>query len=218
MYVCKNGVLKNFTKFTGKHLCQRLVFNKVAGLRPATLLRERLWHSCFPVNFMKFLRTLFLQGISGDCFFLLQTLHKTEISMFACYYVMCKISKFRNITLGTVKGLIRIKFLAGDKLNSTYFLIFVLNMFTQSIAKKYYTKSGKYIELLLRKENLAQQSDVSKNIHFKKSREKDLFQEFFLLCIYSIPPVIILLLRQTKITLFVYLLIKPERGIKYKIL
>ena len=29
----KKGVLKNFAKFTGKHLCQSLFFNKVAGLR-----------------------------------------------------------------------------------------------------------------------------------------------------------------------------------------
>ena len=36
----KKGVLKNFTKFTGKHLCQSLFFNKVAGLRPATLLKR----------------------------------------------------------------------------------------------------------------------------------------------------------------------------------
>ena len=181
MYVCKNGVFKNFKKkFTGKHLCQRFVFNKVAGLKPATLLKKRLWHSCFLVNFMKILRTLFLQGISGGCFFLLQTLHETEISMSAYYYDMCKIYKFRNITLATVKGLIRIKFLTSDKLNSTYFLIFVLNVFTQSIAKKNYTKSGKYIKLLPRKENLAHQLDISKNIHFKKSREKDLSQEFLL--------------------------------------
>ena len=53
----KKGVLRNFTKFTGKHLCQSLFFNKVAGLRPATLLKKRLWHRCFPVNFVKFLRT-----------------------------------------------------------------------------------------------------------------------------------------------------------------
>ena len=39
---CKKGVLKNFTKFTGKHLCQSLFFNKVAGLRPATLLKKTL--------------------------------------------------------------------------------------------------------------------------------------------------------------------------------
>ena len=50
----KRGVLRNFAKFTGKHLCQSPFFNKVAGLRP-----ERLWHRCFPVNFMKFLRTPF---------------------------------------------------------------------------------------------------------------------------------------------------------------
>ena len=31
---CKKGVLKNFAKFTGKHLCQSLFFNKVVGLRP----------------------------------------------------------------------------------------------------------------------------------------------------------------------------------------
>ena len=45
--------------FTGKHLCQSLFFNKVAGLGPATLLKKGLWHRCFPVNFEKFLRTPF---------------------------------------------------------------------------------------------------------------------------------------------------------------
>ena len=30
----KKGVLRNFTKFTGKHLYQSLLLNKVAGLRP----------------------------------------------------------------------------------------------------------------------------------------------------------------------------------------
>ena len=29
------------------------------GLRPAILLKKRLWHKCFPVNFVKFLRTPF---------------------------------------------------------------------------------------------------------------------------------------------------------------
>ena len=53
---CKKGVRRNFTKFTGKRLCQSLFFNKVAGLR----------HGCFPVNFGKFLRTSFLQNTSGE--------------------------------------------------------------------------------------------------------------------------------------------------------
>ena len=54
----KKNVLKNFPKFTGKHLCQSLFFDKVAG--PATLLKKKLWHRCFPVNFGKFLRSAFL--------------------------------------------------------------------------------------------------------------------------------------------------------------
>ena len=57
---CKKGILRNFAKFTGKHLCRNLFFNIVAGLRPATLLKMRLWHRCFPMNFAIFLRTPFL--------------------------------------------------------------------------------------------------------------------------------------------------------------
>ena len=37
---CKKGVLRNFAKFTGKHLCQSLFLNKVASLRPATFLKR----------------------------------------------------------------------------------------------------------------------------------------------------------------------------------
>ena len=62
----RKGVLRNFRKFTGKHLCQSLFFNNVAGMRPATLLKKRLWHRCFPMNFVTFLRTPFLQNTSGD--------------------------------------------------------------------------------------------------------------------------------------------------------
>ena len=43
----KKGALKNFAKFTGENLYESLFFNKVAGKR----------HSCFPMNFAKFLRT-----------------------------------------------------------------------------------------------------------------------------------------------------------------
>ena len=57
---CRKSVLIDFAKFTRKHLWQSLFFNKVAGLRPATLLKTRLWHRCFPVNFAKFLKTSLL--------------------------------------------------------------------------------------------------------------------------------------------------------------
>ena len=47
---CKKAVLtvlRNFTKFTGKLLCQSLFVNKVAGLRPATLLTKILGTGVF---------------------------------------------------------------------------------------------------------------------------------------------------------------------------
>ena len=56
----KKDVLRNFAKFTGKYLCQSLFFNKVTGLRHATLLKNRFWHRCFLMNFAKFLRTPFV--------------------------------------------------------------------------------------------------------------------------------------------------------------
>ena len=50
----KKNVLKNFVNFTEKHLHWSLFFNKVA---------ERLQERCFPVKFMKFLRTPILKNI-----------------------------------------------------------------------------------------------------------------------------------------------------------
>ena len=65
----RNCVPKNFAKFAGKYLRQS---HQVAGLRPATLLKKRLWHRHFPVNFTKFLRTPFHRAPLGDCFLMLQ--------------------------------------------------------------------------------------------------------------------------------------------------
>ena len=64
---CKKVVLRNFVKFTGKHMCQSLFFNKVAGLRPATLLKKRLWRRCFPMNYAKFLGAPFFTEHPGGC-------------------------------------------------------------------------------------------------------------------------------------------------------
>ena len=38
----RKGVLRNFTKFTGKHLRQSFFFNKVAGLAYNTFFTENL--------------------------------------------------------------------------------------------------------------------------------------------------------------------------------
>ena len=83
---CKKDVLRSLTKFTGKRLCQSLFFNKVACLRPATLLKKRLWHRCFPVNFEKSLRTPFY---TEHLWWLLLTIAVREI-----YYATLKYNTY----------------------------------------------------------------------------------------------------------------------------
>ena len=60
---CKKGVLKNFTNFTGKTPAFELLFHKVVGLRPVTLLKRDSITGVFPVKFAKFLRTPILKNI-----------------------------------------------------------------------------------------------------------------------------------------------------------
>ena len=57
-----------FRKIHRKTPVPESLFNKVVGLKPATLLKKSLWHRCFSVNFAKFLRTASLQSTSGGCF------------------------------------------------------------------------------------------------------------------------------------------------------
>ena len=63
MCSAKKMLFKYFAKSTKEHLCQSLFFN-IKLLRPATLLKKRLWHRYFPVNLAKFLRAPFLQNTS----------------------------------------------------------------------------------------------------------------------------------------------------------
>ena len=72
-----------------ENTCARFSLLKFAVLRSATLLKKKLCHRCFPVNFAKFFKTLFLQSTSGQrlwhrCFpvkfakFLRTPLHRTS--------------------------------------------------------------------------------------------------------------------------------------------
>ena len=55
----KMGILKSFANFTGKHLYWSPFLRNLQaeGLQ---LHKKRIQHSCFPVKFAKFFRTLFL--------------------------------------------------------------------------------------------------------------------------------------------------------------
>ena len=100
----QKGVLKNFTKTTGKHLCQSLFLNKVAALRPATLLKLRLWHKYFPVSFAKFLRTPFLKEHLQRLLLYAIKLMLTPFSLFALFW-FAKRNNYRRCSLR--KGVLR---------------------------------------------------------------------------------------------------------------
>ena len=68
---CKKDILRNFAKLIGKYLCQRILFDKVAGLRPATSLKKESLVQVFSCEFCKISKnTFFLQNTSGGCFWL----------------------------------------------------------------------------------------------------------------------------------------------------
>ena len=60
---CQKSVLRNFANFIGKHLCQSLFFNKVVGLKSATLQREETLAQVFSGEFCEISKnTFFLQS------------------------------------------------------------------------------------------------------------------------------------------------------------
>ena len=64
MFFKING-LKNFTNFTGTHLCWSLFLNKVSDLKACNFIKKRLQHRCFTEKFAKYSGTTFLQNISA---------------------------------------------------------------------------------------------------------------------------------------------------------
>ena len=66
---CKKVFLK-ISQNSQENTCARVSFLIKWQTPPATLLKRRLWHRCFPVNFAKFSiqEHLFLQRTSGGCF------------------------------------------------------------------------------------------------------------------------------------------------------
>ena len=55
----KKGAVKNFIKFAEKHLFQSLFFNKVASLRPSTLLKKEALAQVFSCEFCEIFKKIF---------------------------------------------------------------------------------------------------------------------------------------------------------------
>ena len=105
---CKKGVLKNFTKVRGKHLCQSLFFK-------ATLLIKRLWHRWFPMNFVKFLRTPFFIKHLRWLLLFIDWWH--GIDLWRCKYVnkSWQLGKVNQVVVGKDGKIIRAKVIVVSK-------------------------------------------------------------------------------------------------------
>ena len=77
----EKGVLTNFAKFAEKQLCQSLFFNKVAGLKCATLFEKRYFGTYVFCQFYEISKKTFCYRTPlGDCFkTLLKALKREEI-------------------------------------------------------------------------------------------------------------------------------------------
>ena len=83
---CKK-VLKNPAKSLGKHLCQSLVFNKVAGLQPGTLFKKDAAALVFSRVSCKFFKNTFLIDYSIHlCDWLLHCVKSVSIGSFSGPY------------------------------------------------------------------------------------------------------------------------------------
>ena len=64
---CKKVVYKSFERFTGKHLCRSLFFNKVAGLRP--FIKKEALAQVFSCEFYEISEnTFFYRAPPSGCF------------------------------------------------------------------------------------------------------------------------------------------------------
>ena len=77
----QNRYSERFRKIHRKAPEPDSVFNEFAGLQPAAILRKRPRSRCFPVNFVWFLRTSFLQNSSGRLLLTLEV-HKVDKNIF----------------------------------------------------------------------------------------------------------------------------------------
>ena len=65
--LCKKSLLRNFTKFTGRHLCQSLFFNNLPGAR-LNLYLKRDYGTCFFLWILQnFYEHLFHRSPVDDC-------------------------------------------------------------------------------------------------------------------------------------------------------
>ena len=90
------NVLRNFAKSTRKHLCQSVFFNKVVGLRPATLLKKETLAQAFSCQFNKISRiTFFTEHLWG-------TASSLPLALMIYFAIMIKLMKTLQLLVMTI--------------------------------------------------------------------------------------------------------------------
>ena len=114
----KKGVLKKFHKIHLKTPVLESYFNGVSGLKAVTLLKKRLQHRCFQVNFMKFLRTPFLQNTSVIC--LTVSFHKEVLYICSNLLLLEKWTKFTILPF--ILSIVNVFYRSKHKHMNSYFI------------------------------------------------------------------------------------------------
>ena len=97
---CKKDVTKNFTQFTGKHLCRSLS-------EACNFIKKSLQHRCFYVHFAKFLTHLFYRTPPREFFWkdnfhgnfyvaLEKVVWKLILTKLTTYLISCQLSDLRT--------------------------------------------------------------------------------------------------------------------------
>ena len=82
-FFCKKNLLKNFAKFTGKNMPGSLFFNKLADMKPATLLKKEALTQVFSSEVSEIFKNPYFKKHLQWLFLLLLTLKwKTGIAEF----------------------------------------------------------------------------------------------------------------------------------------
>ena len=155
---CKKGILRNFAKLTGKHLRQRLFFNKVCEIWYSTFFTEHLlwlaiglqlyWKivsgtGVFQLVLRNLIAHLFSQNTSGGCFWiskkmLLQTFSVTPKWIYNIHKKIQKIycKRFERIPCLFSSNIFNydwfgsFKILIGWQYNSDSMYLSILHFFT----------------------------------------------------------------------------------------
>ena len=138
----KKVVPKKFAKFTVKHLCQSLIYKKVADLRHAILSKKRLRYRWFPENFVEFFGLFFYGTPPRDCFGISMLMKKIQIEMLFSMqlFIMC----YPQIDYRLLEYLnhpFSLSLLTPPNLNISFYVIF--NLFCCDVIIKFTLRSKK---------------------------------------------------------------------------